>query len=169
RSSRCTLLLNFTLIQPAFPSNFDPSPSCRKHFRTTLSLRANGSPRSEKGGSKHGAIQQVPINPHDDSHEVMMNKALLTKSEQWSYESEWRLCRYDGGPGVVQFRPANLTGIIIGALASPSTADTVMTWVRQRSVPVNLYRASVSPKNFELHIAPIRAASQPTRLPQSHE
>jgi hypothetical protein len=109
--------------------------------------------------------ERVPINPYDDNYEVMMEKALLTKSEHWSYESEWRLCRYEGGPGVVKFRPANLTGIIIGALASAATASTVMTWVRQRSTPMNIYRASVSSKKFELHIAPARADSQLTRPP----
>lgn len=101
---------------------------------------------------------RVPINPYEDSQEAMMRKALLSKSEQWSYECEWRLIRYQGGPGVVQFRPANLTGIIIGALASTSTVDTVMTWARQRSIPVSLYQSSVSPKKFELQLASMRAA-----------
>ncbi|MGT2429382.1 DUF2971 domain-containing protein [Cupriavidus basilensis] len=29
-----------------------------------------------------------------DSKDAMLEKALLTKSDHWSYESEWRLIRY---------------------------------------------------------------------------
>lgn len=101
-------------------------------------------------------FERFPINPYYDNREAMMKKALLTKSDQWSYESEWRLFCYDDGPGIIKFQPANLTGIIIGALASPSTVDMVMRWGRQRAVPINLYRASVSHKKFELHIDPAR-------------
>lgn len=126
-------------------------------FDGTLSLMAHAQ-------KVQYARKRVPINPYEDSQEVMMGKALLNKSEQWSYECEWRLIRYKGGPGVVQFRPANLTGIIIGALASPSTVDTVMTWVRQRSIPVSLYQSSVSPKKFELQLAPTRTAQNPTHV-----
>ena len=104
----------------------------------------------------HYSGDRVPVNPYDDSHGVMMDKSLLTKSEHWSYEEEWRLIRYEGGPGPVEFRPPNLTGIIFGALTSHSTIETVRRWVRQRSTPVNLYRVSVSNKKFELAIKPFR-------------
>lgn len=100
--------------------------------------------------------ERIPINPYEDSHDVMLDKALFTKSEHWAYEDEWRLLRYEGGPGPVEFRPHNLTGIIFGALASSATIEMVLTWVRQRSTPVNLYRASVSSKKFELVIKPVR-------------
>nr|WP_315250589.1 DUF2971 domain-containing protein [uncultured Duganella sp.] len=97
--------------------------------------------------------ERVPINPYDDDPDVMMQKSLLVKSNHWAYESEWRLLRYVGGPGVVKFRPVNLTGIILGALASTSTIDLVTSWIQRRSAPVNVYRASVSSKKFELVVA----------------
>jgi hypothetical protein len=97
--------------------------------------------------------ERVPINPYSDGHEVMMEKSLLVKSNHWSYESEWRLLRYIGGPGAVKFRPKNLTGIIIGALASRSTIDVVTAWVRRRSTPISVFHASVSSNKFELVIA----------------
>ena len=95
-----------------------------------------------------------PINPYDDDDQVKMDKALLTKSERWAYESEWRLIRYAAGPGVVRFRPHNLTGIILGAMVSHSTVETVRRWSRERTKPVQLYRAITSNKKFELNIAP---------------
>ena len=57
--------------------------------------------------------ERVPVNPHEDGHEAAMDKALPTKSSQWSYECEWRLIRHNGGPGVDRFRPDDLTGIIL--------------------------------------------------------
>lgn len=95
-----------------------------------------------------------PINPYADDRETMLTKALLTKSAQWSYESEWRLIRHDGGPGVVCFRPQNLTGIILGALASRSTIEIVRKWAGERSIPVKLYQAFTSNTSFALDIHP---------------
>ena len=98
--------------------------------------------------------ERVPINPYQDSEMAMVDKAILTKSMHWSYEEEWRLIRYKEGPGVVQFRPHNLTGIILGASANHETVEMVRSWVRRRPSPVNLYCASVSNKRFELSIEP---------------
>jgi hypothetical protein len=95
---------------------------------------------------------RTPINVYDDANDVAMTKALLTKSTHWSYEQEWRLMRYQEGPGVVQFHPSNLTGIVIGALATSSTVEMVESWVQQRTLPLNIYRASVSGTKFELEI-----------------
>lgn len=97
---------------------------------------------------------RVPINPYKDSQDVMMSKALLTKSRHWRYESEWRLCSYERGPGLASFRPQNLTGIVIGAMASRATIDAVQQWQQQRRKPLNIYRAFISPNKFELNIKP---------------
>jgi Protein of unknown function (DUF2971) len=96
--------------------------------------------------------KRVPINPYADDNMAMMEKAMLTKSEHWAYETEWRLCRYKEGPGPVQYRPTNLTGIILGALASRDTLDTVQKWVSQRASPLAIYRATTSGQDFELLI-----------------
>lgn len=99
------------------------------------------------------ADERIAINPYKDTPNVMMEKSLLIKSNHWEYESEWRLLRYGKGPGVVKFRPVNLTGIILGALASASTINLVKSWGQRRSAPIKVYRASVSSKRFELIIA----------------
>ena len=103
----------------------------------------------------HYAEERSPINIYDDSQDVKMTKALLTKSAQWSYEAEWRLCEYERGPCVVKFRPENLTGIIIGALAAHSIVEMIKGWVAERSLPVRLSRASISNKAFALDIIPL--------------
>ena len=98
--------------------------------------------------------KRVPINPYTDNPETMMKKGLLTKSDHWVYENEWRLIRYADGPGVAKYSPTNLTGIILGALASPKTVATVHDWVSRRSFPLPIYRATTSAEEFELLISP---------------
>ena len=84
----------------------------------------------------------------------MLEKALLTKSEHWSYESEWRLIRYDKGPGVVKFRPPNLTGVILGARASAATVEKIMTWVGKSVSPIRIYKAATDKRTYTLEIKP---------------
>lgn len=97
-----------------------------------------------------------PIRAYHESHEQMMEKALLTKSEHWAYEDEYRLLRYEGGPGLVEFRPPNLTGIIVGANADRETMELLRVWINERDEPMQLYRASVSPKQFQIVIGAVR-------------
>jgi hypothetical protein len=118
-------------------------------FDGTLALMAH----AQKVAYRH---DRAPLNPYEDSQEVMAEKALLTKSEQWKYESEWRLLWPDDGPGVVKFTPANLTGVIIGALAPPSTVEKVRSWRSRRPTPISLFRASADPNRFKINVAPLR-------------
>lgn len=97
--------------------------------------------------------ERVPINLYNDANDVAMSKTLLTKSSHWAYEVEWRLIRHDKGSGTAPFRPHNLTGVILGAMAEPSTIEAVKLWARQRKAPLNLYQASISSTRYELEIS----------------
>lgn len=96
-----------------------------------------------------------PIRAYHETEEQMMEKALLTKSDRWAYEDEYRLLRYKHGPGLVEFRPHNLTGIILGANADRATIDLVKSWIGERAEAVTLYCASVSSTEFEIVIRAI--------------
>ena len=98
------------------------------------------------------------INRYADDPDAMVTKALFTKSDHWTYEAEWRLLRTDKGPGAVPFSPHNLTGLIIGARATRETVETVRQWVAQRSMPLALYRASISNKEFKLSVKSFKGA-----------
>lgn len=91
-----------------------------------------------------------------DSKDTALEKSLLTKADQWRYEREWRLLRYTGGPGVVQFRPENLTGMVIGAEAASSTVDLVRGWVNQRATPLSVYQAKKNRHAFALDIVEVK-------------
>ncbi len=100
--------------------------------------------------------ERPTIHMRRDSNETAMEKSLRTKSDHWKYEQEWRLLKYKGQPGVVQFRPENLTGIIFGSEATSVTVDLVRGWVNQRTAPIRLYQASKHRHAFSLDIAEIK-------------
>jgi len=87
-----------------------------------------------------------------DDNETSMEKALLTKSNHWDYEQEWRLIAYKNGPGVQKFRPENLTGIIFGARASAETQKSVRGWIATHPTPIKIYQARVNRFKYTLDI-----------------
>jgi hypothetical protein len=93
-----------------------------------------------------------PLILRGDSNELKLDKALLTKSSHWSYEKEWRLIQYTAGPGVVKFRPENLTGIVVGAEAPMSTLKFVRRLNAQRLAPLRLFKARISRETFSVEV-----------------
>ena len=103
------------------------------------------------------AKHRPKIDAYRDSNDTKLDKALLTKSDHWSYEREWRLIRYQGGPGVVAFRPENLTGVIFGVQAVPENVKLVTDWVNQRATRAKLYQACVNRHAYALDIVEVSA------------
>ena len=98
------------------------------------------------------APERKAINPYRDDKATSLEKALLTKSDHWKYEKEWRLIQYEKGPGTVTFLPENVTGIIFGAHVERATVERVSGWIKARVSPVKLYQARVDRQIFKIHI-----------------
>ena len=71
-------------------------------------------------------------------------KSLLTKSNHWEYEQEWRVIKTpnEGGSGLRAFFPESLTGVIFGALIAPEDKQKVMVWITKYPTRITLYRVS---------------------------
>jgi len=84
-------------------------------------------------------------------------KALLTKSNHWDYEEEWRVIKTEpeGGPGVRHFRPEVLTGVIFGALISTEDKQQIMDWISKYPTKIVLYQARIDETKYKLNIEPI--------------
>lgn len=93
------------------------------------------------------------INPFRQNRNEMMEAALLSKSNHWEYEQEWRLIQYTKGPGVYNFPPEALTGVIFGAHISHKDRDKVIRWISARELPVKLYSSSPCGSTFSLNIS----------------
>jgi hypothetical protein len=88
----------------------------------------------------------------------LVEPILLTKSEHWSYEQEWRIIRVPDGRGVVTLPPESLTAVIIGARISEKDEIAVREWInRSRARPV-LKRARLDEQSYTLVIADAGAA-----------
>ncbi|MHB8069429.1 MAG: DUF2971 domain-containing protein [Desulfobaccales bacterium] len=85
-------------------------------------------------------------------------KALLTKSNHWEYEKEWRVIRtkLEGGPGISYFRPEVLTGVIFGALISSENKQKVMDWISKYPTKIVLYQAKINETKYQLNIEPVQ-------------
>jgi len=115
-------------------------------------LEFNGHAKLMQHAMQVSYAHDRPPIARDDSDNVQLKKAILTKSVHWKYEREWRLIRYDQGPGIATFRPANLTGIIVGAQASMDIIKLVRRLNKARSVPLKLSQACTNRSTFTLDI-----------------
>lgn len=96
--------------------------------------------------------ERVPIRLYSDDNSAMLKKALLTKSNHWEYENEWRLLRYKEGPGEERFEPENLTGIIFGAQADSAHIAHFLRLIKEDMRNVDVYQSKTDRLAFKLHI-----------------
>ncbi|HEX9883282.1 MAG TPA: DUF2971 domain-containing protein, partial [Desulfobaccales bacterium] len=84
-------------------------------------------------------------------------KALLTKSNHWDYEKEWRIIKTEGegGPGVKYFHSSSLTGVIFGALITEEDKQKVMNWITRYPTKIALYEARINETMYQVDIEPI--------------
>lgn len=101
--------------------------------------------------------QQYPIlNRFTSSEEERLDATLLTKSEHWVYEKEWRIIERRGS-GWYKFPEHLLSGVILGSLIQPNDKIQVINWLSKRKAPIKLYEASIKEYEFGLEIREISA------------
>lgn len=93
-----------------------------------------------------------------------LEKLLLTKSDVWTYEQEWRFVEWRSrNIGLRRFRPDALTGIIFGPRIAAEHRTKIEGWVSSRRLPLALYRAECDGEHFGVNLIPIdRSGKLPT-------
>lgn len=86
----------------------------------------------------------------DGNEQEQLDGALLTKSELWFYEEEWRMIYYRRGPGIYTIPHDALKRIIFGAAASKDTVDNITDVAMKRKVPPEISHATLSSRKFEI-------------------
>lgn len=89
------------------------------------------------------------------SHEEKMLALCLTKARDWEYEKEWRIVDPWKGPGVQEFPPDLLTGVILGLRIPAEHRELVLGWARARNGTVRVYEARERPNSYALAIVPV--------------
>ncbi|MBI3529441.1 MAG: hypothetical protein HY067_15925 [Betaproteobacteria bacterium] len=100
-------------------------------------------------------VKELPVpNLLGNDRNERAQQLLMTKTEEWVHEREWRMLEPDRGPEARVFPTELLSAIILGAKIDEADKDRVLSWVAQRSIPLPVYQAVLDvPKNrlaFEL-------------------
>tara|TARA_B100000965_G_scaffold402376_1_gene428180 strand:- start:937 stop:1704 length:768 start_codon:yes stop_codon:yes gene_type:complete len=95
------------------------------------------------------------VNPINQSDEERLFRALLTKSDHWKYEQEWRIIEYETGPGVKTFPSEILHGVIFGCRMTDKNKVRIREWCDGRKQPVKFYQAKERQREYALDILPL--------------
>ena len=96
-----------------------------------------------------------PVGRATESDEQSMEKALLTKSDDWDYEEEWRVIEYQLGSGIYEIPNDALTGVILGARISNDHEQEILRWLQHRLPRIPAYRSIPSDSEFRVRIEPL--------------
>lgn len=87
-----------------------------------------------------------------DTDKSLHINTLYSKSNDWCYEQEWRLCDDLCGPGIHLIPTSALRQIILGLKAPHNLLREVLAWTREYQNSIEIYRARKSTTSFELEI-----------------
>ncbi|MFN7028418.1 MAG: DUF2971 domain-containing protein [Sphingopyxis sp.] len=90
-----------------------------------------------------------------DSDHSFLRASALTKAKCWEYEREHRMFMTATPPGYQAFPRDALVGIILGARMNERDRGLVMRAVRKYRPKMEVYQASLNPREFRLDITPI--------------
>lgn len=88
------------------------------------------------------------LTPEEDQQEL----TLLTKSNHWSYEKEWRIIEYQHPPGICKFPKEKITGVIFGSEMPAKTKQLIREWVGDRDPHIDIYEAKKKRLKYGLDI-----------------
>ena len=97
------------------------------------------------------------INLLRDSETQRFEKALLTKSDRWSYEREYRsinnLMELNSKGNVPrEFPKGKMTGVIFGCKATSETVSLVRSLCEEGELDINFYKAEMDNLSYSLNI-----------------
>jgi hypothetical protein len=121
------------------------------------------------GGKLFGCdLTQVSYQPeapsftvYDRIDEDWARRSLSTKALAWQHEQEWRIIWRI--PGMNDFPPEDLTGVILGAQISSKDRAQVLDWIRASSSAPLCYQARRKVASFAIEILPVDAAAGGSR------
>ena len=99
-------------------------------------------------------LDRPRVNIAGEDRQEVIKKGILTKSDVWRYEHEYRMVDYRKPPGFRTFPAATLKGIILGASISAEAREFVLGRARQRG-GLTVYQASIDESLFRLNINPV--------------
>lgn len=78
----------------------------------------------------------------------IIDHVLLTKSDVWSYEKEWRSIKQRSRPGPQKFNPEIISAVIFGHRATSEVRNRVATMMSDGGVACPTFVAELDPREF---------------------
>jgi hypothetical protein len=78
-----------------------------------------------------------------------------TKYTGWVYEQEWRIIDFETGPGLRDYPPELLKGVIFGLRMSDENKARIREWVGRREHVVQFYQAVRHDRKFSIEVQEI--------------
>jgi hypothetical protein len=130
-----------------------------KHHGICLGFDISSNPVFKKTAQVKYAKRYPRADYYRVNDEQYYEYSLLTKSDSWKYEKEWRLVltKTEGLRNPVHhFEPSFLRELIFGCQTSTSERAKIIQWLLNGGLDPDLYQAILSEKEYRLEIAPIR-------------
>lgn len=97
--------------------------------------------------------EMFPYKPISEERLWMLLEAqFLSKSQDWSYEEEWRILKVDAEPSIYNFSEDTLTAIIFGCQTTEQDKKLIREINQSRKVPAVLKEAYIIDKSFTIGI-----------------
>ena len=107
--------------------------------RRGICLRFRDPPDTKPMFSEARRVSYVPDRPRVEAvlepGPAFVDAFLLTKTNDWAYEQEWRLVD-PTWTGLARFQPSALDAIVLGAAISPQDRAHVFEWVRASGLSI---------------------------------
>ena len=94
------------------------------------------------------------LTPEDNQRKF----TLLTKSNHWSYEKEWRIIEYQHGSGTCSFPKEKITGVIFGSEMPPEIKQQIRQWIYNREPKIDVYEAKKKHRKYGLDISGLKSS-----------
>lgn len=121
---------------------YDPDRDCHGVIANPLEVRYQ---------KEYPKVRVVDLKKGGDP---IVSNLLLTKSEDWKYEQEYRVIFPYGAKNVKQHHPAALVGVIVGARCSVEDKIEVETWVREHPYRPLLHYAELNHTSYGVSFDP---------------
>ncbi len=92
------------------------------------------------------------VNLYNTSLEDKAKAYILTKSQHWSYECEWRVIDFPKPSGYRSIPPRLISSVILGAKATDETREAIKQLLSGLAWTVKLYQARMNSDNYGLEI-----------------
>lgn len=83
-------------------------------------------------------------------HEKQVDLIFLTKYVGWKYEEEYRIVDHQSGPGLRMYPAELLKSVTFGLRMSDAHKEQIRTWLKKRTLPVQLYQAAIDQREFKI-------------------